>query len=534
MAVTSWSSAAIPQVAKSKLWSDGEPRCQHLIALILGLTIYFCLAFYRIDYQSLWTDEVISVIRADPNGSFLARERWSDGHGPLYFRLLHLWAKLATSEFALRALSALFGGVTVCLTYAMGLRLYNRRVACIGAMLLATSPFLIWYSQEVRYVMLMMTAALLAMYTFHRALGTKRLGWWLLYCCSLILAIAAFMVNVFLPLAQGLYLVCSPSRRPVLRKWLVCQLVVLALFAWWANGGHVDRLGGYWRRVYVHFMTSDEQLPSSHPSERLKAGGSRDFTVIALPYTFFTFSAGFSLGPSVRELHVSRSLSTLWPHVLIISLCSLLFGSLFVRGFVAMWRRPDTGRFLTSWLAVPIIGVFGISAAIPDLAYNVRYVAMALPAYSMILSAGIAGFRRSLAQTILLAAVLLVNGLSLANYYSNPLYSREDARSAARFLEVATDPRDIIVVVGNAAALRYYYKGSSPLVRWGKKVIAAGSALTDRLRELQANHDHIWLVEIRPWEADPKGMVNAVLDNTYTRIEHKELRGVNIYLYRLQ
>src|SRR5262245_44634014 len=185
-------------------------------------------------------------MRADPTGSFLTRERWFTGQSPPYFLLLHQWAKWwGTSEFALRSLSALLGAIVVGLAYITALRLCNSQVAWIGVMLLATSPFLIWYSQEVRYVIFMVMAALLAMYTFDRALSTKRLGWWLCYCGSLMLAIVIFVVNAFLPMAHGLYLVCSPSRRPVLRRWVACQLVVLAVFIWWANDGHVWQQGGY-------------------------------------------------------------------------------------------------------------------------------------------------------------------------------------------------------------------------------------------------------------------------------------------------
>ena len=186
-------------------------RWQHSLVLIPILMIYLFLAFYRIDHQSLWTDEVISVIKSDPSGLLRLPERLFDGQSPPYFLLLHLWAKLGTSEFALRSLSVILGGITVCLAYMTALQLCNRRVAWIGATLLATSPFLIWYSQEVRYVILMIPTALLAMYSFGRALFTKRFAWWLCHCCSLILAIVIFVVNVFLSVAQGLSLVRSPS-----------------------------------------------------------------------------------------------------------------------------------------------------------------------------------------------------------------------------------------------------------------------------------------------------------------------------------
>jgi mannosyltransferase len=534
MDVRAWSSQAAPQASESKLTLPRPQWRQHLAVLIPILTIYFALAFYRIDHQSLWSDEVLSLIRADPDGAFLVRKRWSSGHGPLYFRLLHLWARWGTSELALRALSTLFGGVMVCLAYAMGLQLGNRRVACIGATLLATSPFLIWYSQEVRYVMLMMAAALFAMYTFHRALTTKRLGWWLLHCCSLILAIAAFVGNVLLPLAQGLYLLSSPSRRAALRKWLVCQSLVFALFAWWANDGHVNRVGGSWQRLFVQIATSDEVLASTPAQERLATGGSKELTVMALPYTFFAFSAGFSLGPSVRELHASRSLMTLRPHALIIGICSLLFGSLLIMGLAALRHQPDTAKLLAAWLAVPVLGTLGISALVPTLSYNVRYVAMSFPAYILILAAAIAGFRRPFTRMALLVAVLAVNGLSLAHYYFDPRYGREDTRAAARHLEVRAHPGDALVVVGSAIALSHYYRGSLPIVNWRGRVIKDRAALTDRLRRLSEAHDHLWLVSIRPWEGDPKGTVREMLDDRYSLIGHKALEGVDIYAYRLR
>lgn len=507
---------------------------QHLGVLTPSLMIYFCLAFYQIDQQSLWVDEVISVKAANSTEPLLTHGRWFGGHGPLYLALLHLWAQGGTSEFTLRSLSALSGSITVGLGYLMGLRLCNWRAAAIGATLFATSPFLIWYSQEVRYVMLMITAALLAMYTFHLALSANRLRWWLLYVGCLILAIAAFVVNILLPVAQGVYLVCSPSRRPVLRQWLVCQLLVFALFTWWANDGYIRQVGGYWQRLVAHVTTRGETQTSSDSIAPLVTGGSREFTVMALPYTFFAFSTGFSLGPSLKELHVSRSLATLLPHMCILAISTLLIGGLFIIGLAALQHLPNIGWLLTLWLAVPILGTLGVSAVIPEMSYNVRYAAMALPAYVFIVSAGIASLRPRMLQLIFLAAVLLIHGLSLANYYHNPRYSREDARSAARYLEVAAHPRDIIVVVGSETGLRYYYRGSLPLVSWSETEIGHCLVLTHCLQQLHEDHDHLWLVEMRPWEVDPHGKLKVALKERYNVIEHREWPGVALYSYQLR
>jgi uncharacterized membrane protein len=149
----------VAQVSRAEQPLREISRRQHVLILTPILCIYLFLAFYRIDQQSFWADEVSSVIRSDPSGPLRLRERLFEGQSPPYFVLLHLWATLGTSEFALRSLSTVLGGITVCLAYMTALQLCNRRVAWISATLLATSPFLIWYSQEVRYVMLILPAA---------------------------------------------------------------------------------------------------------------------------------------------------------------------------------------------------------------------------------------------------------------------------------------------------------------------------------------------------------------------------------------
>ncbi len=508
---------------ESERASQISSRLHHLGLIIPVLIVYVSLAFYQIGHQSLWVDEIISVQVASEQ-SFFSPVIWFR-QSPLYFALLHVWAQLGTSETILRALSVIFGSIAVCLTYIVGVRLINQRVAWIATTILATSPFFIWYSQEVRYITLMIATSLLAMYTFHRALITKSHGWWLSYFLSLILAIASFKTNIFLLPAQGLYLLSSSSHRSSLRKCLACQMVVFTLFAWWINGGQYRELGGAWKGLAHDITVSNE-------TKMLSTGGDRDFELAAVPYTVYTFSTGFSMGPSVRELQVSRSIATLRPFTPLLLALGVLFGVLFIVGLTALWRQPDTGIFLVSWIIVPVIGASLISA-LTDMAYNVRYVAMALPAYMLILAAGISALRWPVFQISLLATVLLVNGLSLSNYYFDSRYAREDSRSAAQYLESAARPRDMILVVGSKGALRYYYKGESPIVGWSRKDNGDHSSVTKRLQELTRKYDHLWLVEVRPWETDRTGNVKRALGKLYIVKEYQHFAGVKIYSYKL-
>ena len=69
--------------------------------------------------------------------------------------------------------------------------------------------------------------------------GWARLGWWLTYSVAALLTFFSFLSTLVLPVVHGMHLLGYRSRRCLLKKWLVCQLVVFALFGWWfVNGTH--------------------------------------------------------------------------------------------------------------------------------------------------------------------------------------------------------------------------------------------------------------------------------------------------------
>jgi hypothetical protein len=184
---------------------------------------------------------------------------------------------------------------------------------------------------------------------------------------------------------------------------------------------------------------------------------------------------------------------------------------------------------LLLWMIVPVLGAFGI-AKVLNLFYDIRYLAMIFPAYMLFLAAGMAGLRRGGVRLLLLAAVLAVHGAALANYYFDPRYAREDTRSAARYLEASADPNDTILVVGTLSSLPHYYGGKPPLIEFSHSEEAA-QPLGDRLRQLGAKHERIWLVQIRPWQVDREGKVKAALDGSYNLVHRREFPGVEVYGY---
>jgi mannosyltransferase len=490
----------------------------HIIGFLPIAALYLILGFYQINNQSLWTDEVISVgrIAADKPISTLLYSQ-----SAVYFLLLDLWTQAAgKTEFALRSLSVLLGLAAICLTYRLAHNVFNLRTALFAAFLLATSPYLIWYAQEVRYVALLLVTSLGMTYSFHRALSTSGWRWWLLYSITSALGLFTFVTVAFLVIAHGLFLLCRRSGRALLTKWVASQVIVILVFA----------------AYFVH-RTSRElavvisKAPSIASHEQVRSRETLPVTDImgTIPYTFYAFSVGFSLGPSLEELHVSRSINVLLNHSWTLVPTAVLFASLLVIGLVRLWQEKDTATLLFLWLGVPIVGTVTVAIMTTYHVYNTRYVAMALPAYILVLARAIAGFRRPRIQIGMLVSVLCVNSLSLASYYFNPQYAREDSRSAAQYLGSAGRPGQIILVVGDATALRYYYKGDLAIVRVHRQSTNNGSDVAENLQELVKNHHRLWLVEIRPWETDPKGNVKKALGRLYRLIQHKFFPGVNIY-----
>src|SRR5687768_4677383 len=108
---------------------------------------------------------------------------------------------------------------------------------------------------------------------------------------------------------------------------------------------------------------------------------------------------------------------------------------------------------------------------------------MALPAYVLLLAAGIVRFRRFGVQMLLLSAVLAVHSIALANYYFDSNYAREDTRSAALFLESAAGSQDVALVVGTLSSLPYYYRGTLPFVDFST-LDGVNDSMTGRLEKV--------------------------------------------------
>src|SRR5512135_2186878 len=152
---------------------------------VMVLLLAFALRAYKLGDQNVWWDEAFSVWVARHDLGTLTTIAAGDTHPPLYYWLLNPWMLITgPSEFAIRFPSLMFGVIAVALVYRLGRQLSERfplLVATRAALLLATSRFHIWWSQEIRMYSLATMWSVASSLALLMALRTRTTQWWAAY-----------------------------------------------------------------------------------------------------------------------------------------------------------------------------------------------------------------------------------------------------------------------------------------------------------------------------------------------------------------
>jgi mannosyltransferase len=392
------------------------------------------LRLYALGQNSLWVDEHGSLLTARfPLGDISAAALSHDAfEPPVYFWLLHLAIRFfGDSEVALRFPSAVAGAVTVPLA-ALLLRALgaSTRLALIGAALLALSPLHLWYSQEARPYALLVCLGVGALVCFLRALVTQSVLAWAGFALLASLAILTHLAGLVFVLLAWMWWFVSRPRQTIPRGLIATSAAILLATA--------------------PFMY---QLAQAVSQAQGKGSPPRPLTGLEVPYTLFTYMAGFSFGPSVRDIQERGPWAAVQAHPIESAL-----GGLALLVIIALAARLR-GRIVTRLLLLTLVPMFAtwIGSALTGKAYNVRYT---LP--------GIVGFLGLVAlsafeipKTQRPIAVALVAALFLwadVQWLVTPGYWKDDSRSAVAWMQAELPPKAKVAVAPGyqTGVLRYY------------------------------------------------------------------------------
>ena len=267
---------------------------------------------------------------------------------PLYFVLA--WATkgiLSSHVQSIRLISLVTGTSAIPLTFLLGLWTVGRRAGLVGAVCVACSPTMIFFSTEARPYMLVLFFGLLSSLALLRALDSGRLSWWVAYVACTCAAAYSHYTVVFFLVAQ---LAWALWTQPKARRALVIANVAAGLaYLPWLGGLREDLHAQNLIALFapVNYPTIRDMLESfwiGHPviPVRIVPGS------VALTLAVVGLAVGL-VGLVVRITGRSSSRWRLRPRTVLIVVLGVVPTILVV---LYSWARVDVlggGNIIASW-----------------------------------------------------------------------------------------------------------------------------------------------------------------------------------------
>jgi mannosyltransferase len=412
---------------------EGRHRRREILLVATLTALAATLRLLHLTSKSLWMDEGFSAFMAQTDiSTFAASVRHGELNMVFYYALLRFWMHLGNSEFFVRLLSVLFSTCTIPVVYAIGERLFSRRVGYLSALLLSVHPTAIAFAQEARsyalevFLVSLSTLYLLRLFENHSRLDRGA------YILTSVLAIYSHVLAAVIPFAQWPVLVLGTERPSYWRNVLVVLLISVLLLS----------------PIILFVWTQGNTVANWTPSPGWHDLGAV-FRFIALP--------------RYGWLYLLCWLVAIWA-----ALHPNPAGS----------RRRLSYIFVLSWLLTPILIALLISLRKPILVP--RFFSQYVPAAMLLGAAGIDAMGRRFGFVI--ASLTIVASLAGVRSYYRHSETKEDWRSAAQYVLSGSNPEDVVAVLPEYGRFTFdYYRQLHGSADHGPKPFALESAETPGL-----------------------------------------------------
>lgn len=364
--------------------------------VVLGVVV----RLFRLDYESLWYDELYSAwVRQLPLSDLLP-EILAANHPPVYYLITHYMSWAGSGEFAFRLFSALIGAATIPLVYLLCRELFSRRIGLWAAAFTAFSPFLIWYSRDATSYSWVIFICLLSLYLL--VLSIRRSNWqyWTAYVLVTTVAFYSHYLTVTIFIGEiFVYWLLRDKKRKQLIPWVVSQSILLLTLA---SSLIIGRLTATNIGALSATNLGSGRLPGIL-STISKLGGSA--------YSYLEGYARHSLGSGSigLKLTLSRFLILL---LVVILLAGAISFSRHIRRRLINKKTVAIAIYTLVLIAIPVL-IWGSDKGIAG-----RYVAFAAPTYLILVALvvmALPGRVRNLAGIIVLGFLVFFSGWELHN-----------------------------------------------------------------------------------------------------------------------
>lgn len=453
-----------------------SPTWRRILGVLVLTALAGVLRFSGLGIQSVWYDEATSAsIASGSLWDIVTGQARDNGNPPLFVIALFCWTHLfGTGDSAIRSLSALVGTLSVPVLYKIGVGLLDRRRAFVAALLLALSPFHLYYSQEARAYALVTLLVILSNLSLMRLIDRPRsVGAWLGYVATAFGGLYTYYFFGFCILGQTI-LVCWEFRRDrrVLLSWFFALALIGLLYLVWipvllaqlATVGNLSRAATSWR------------------------------------YQFLAVPLAYSVGRTL----VWQGYHPL-PNVLCAASGLAAVGLMFLIGAAALLRQAGRReKLLALWFLMPLLCPLILSVGVAPMFY-VHYSIMALPAWCLIVASGSHRLFNYSKKICTGAIVLFCVGTAgaLVNHYSHIF--KDDWRDAVRRVEQGISEREILLFDADFNELSYARYAKLPNARYRLlcvdsdpamtiKAVPSGSKVVRNITRVVQAQDSFWLI----------------------------------------
>ncbi len=474
-----------------------------LPALMLAiLLLASALRFHRLGVQSLWYDEGVAYahsLRALPELIPLLQR---NVHLPAYFALLGWWQDwTGSSEFALRALSALFSIISIAWTYALGKALFHPGAGLAAAALVALNSFSIYYAQEARmYAMLTAIAGGSMWLTIYLLRGLPRSGrrWLAVMSLGLLNALGFYTHIVFM---------------------LVISAQVLLAALWIGGAAYRDRGD---RRALNRLLRLLLEFACANLLTLL----------LSLPWLPVSIRQVFAQPNLSQVMPLDQTLRQILGYFAYGNTFELNFGDMtfFVYAFLFLGLIPAANRSRTVWtIALPVVWVIVSIGVYLALGLTTRYLRFLLPAqmaFALWLGRGVwmawmlhrrhrvSRWRDKAKFAVVLATAFSALPLfgNLGFLYNHSRFQRDDVRGLVGRIESELRAGDALLVsaAGFQEVLSYYYRGDAPV--YALPTSADTGETASAVLQMTLMHKRIFAIFYGSEEQDPERAVEFNLN----------------------
>ncbi len=440
---------------KSNDYSNQRGHIVSFGLLLFIITVGFILRIYNIDQYPLWFDELASnrfsaelvnlITNLHGHDSVIDHFSYycsSDPSSIFYYLIVFIYSLFFEGGQSLRFISVIFSAFSLVAFYLFARLFLNKRGSLYALLMMAISPFYLWYAQEARVYSMACFFAILTLYFFVRAIRKSKPIFWFFFTLFAIFALYASYYFSILLIVTGIVVLHKEYRR-CFKLWMVSVAVIV-----------------------ISFLPSVFLIRSN-----LCIVKNQFWLYLPNLKTVFTTFSVFNFGYSAYK----------WQYYL----GTTFFLGLLIYGTYSCCRKSkNDAAVLPILFFIPLALIYALSFLFMPI-YIDRQLIIFSPLYYLLIVQGLSNIKRRSSQVILAVIVLFLiissainyyRGFMLSNSYGNDFYVgvhyKKDYRGLMEYIENNLNPDDFIMAT-DAQSLVIATNYFSPYIS-NKKIIGIG------------------------------------------------------------